>query len=167
MVMSSLQTASLTVPPTRRVAFVAAQRVDPVGTTIFGDRGTTGRRGWLVVEGIAGILAGTLIFVWPGVATLVLLWLIAAWALVTGVLEIVVAVRPRREIEGELAICPRRSLLRAVRDPARGMAGALTVAFLIGVYAIVFGVVLIGLGLRLHRLRQNGAFTGTHRPATA
>ena len=58
-------------------------------------------------------------------------------------------------------------MLFAIPLAAWPTAGALTVAFLIGVYAIVFGVVLIGLGLRLHRLRQNGAFTGTHRPATA
>jgi uncharacterized membrane protein HdeD (DUF308 family) len=124
-------------------AYVLVDGVIALGTAIFGDRSTTGRRGWLVVEGIAGIVTGILTFAWPGVTALVLLWLIAGWALVTSVLEIVAAVRPRREIQGEwlLALSGALSVLFGILLVAWPAAGALTVVFLIGAYAIVFGAV--------------------------
>jgi uncharacterized membrane protein HdeD (DUF308 family) len=133
-------------------AYVLVDGVIALGTAIFGDRSTTGRRGWLVVEGIAGIVTGILTFAWPGVTALVLLWLLAGWALVTSVLEIVAAVRPRREIQGEwlLALSGALSVLFGILLVAWPAAGALTVVFLIGAYAIVFGAVHVGLGLR-HR----------------
>jgi uncharacterized membrane protein HdeD (DUF308 family) len=138
-------------------------------TAALGARTATGSRGWLVVEGIAGVLTGIVAFVWPGVTTLVLLWLIAGWALVTGALEIVVAVRLRRRIEGEwlLAISGALSVLFGILLVVWPAAGALTVVFLIGGYAIVFGVVLVGLGLRLRRLRRDGVVAGSQRPVTA
>jgi uncharacterized membrane protein HdeD (DUF308 family) len=105
-------------------------------------------------------------FAWPGVTALVLLWLIAGWALVTCVLEIVAAVRLRREIQGEwlLALSGALSVLFGILLVAWPAAGALTVVFLIGAYAIVFGVVLVGLGLR--RLHRETA-ARTHRPVAA
>src|SRR4051812_32809674 len=84
------------------VLFGAYALVDGVITLVTafgGNRERAGSsRGWLIVEGIAGIVIGILTFVWPGVTALALLWLIAAWALVTGVLEIIAAVRLRREL---------------------------------------------------------------------
>jgi uncharacterized membrane protein HdeD (DUF308 family) len=151
-------------------AYALVDGVITVGTAAFG-RGEAGRRrGWLIVEGIAGITLGILTFVWPGITTLVLLWLIAAWALVTGVLEIAAAVRLRREIRGEwlLALSGALSILFGILLVVWPAAGALTVVLLIGIYAIVFGGVLIGLGVRLRRLRHDaGPVRGTQRPATA
>jgi uncharacterized membrane protein HdeD (DUF308 family) len=111
------------------------------------------RRGWLIVEGVAGIAAGVIAFLWPGITALVLLYLIAAWAIATGVLEIAVAIWLRRELRGEwlLALGGVVSVLFGVFLIARPGEGAIAVVWLIGLFAIVFGVALIGLGLRLRR----------------
>lgn len=140
-----------------------------LGTAFFGGR-ERGRRGWLIVEGICDLVIGVITLIWPGITALVLLWLIAAWALVTGVMEIVAAVRLRREIQGEwlLALTGVLSVLFGIALVVWPAAGALTVVTLIAIYAIIAGVVLIGLGLRLRRMRpETGAVPGTHRPATA
>jgi uncharacterized membrane protein HdeD (DUF308 family) len=149
-------------------AYALVDGVIALGTAIFGDRATTGERGWLIVEGIAGIIVGILTFAWPGVTAVVLLWLIAAWAIVTGVLEIAAAVRLRQEITGEwlLAVGGVLSVLFGILLIVRPGAGALAVVFLIGGYAIVFGIIIIGLGLRL-RQRYRGSLSGSHRPAAA
>lgn len=140
-----------------------------IGSAIFGRGRSGGSRGWLAVEGIAGIIIGILTFVWPGVTTLVLLWLIAAWAVITGVLEVVAAIRLRRELRGEwmLIVSGVISVLFGILLMVWPAAGALAVIVLIGLYAIVFGVVLLALAFRLRRLGRGGVETGSpsHAPA--
>jgi uncharacterized membrane protein HdeD (DUF308 family) len=130
-----------------------------------------GSRGLLIVQGVAGILLGILAFVWPGITALALLYLIAAWAVVTGVLEIVAAVRLRRELRREwlLALSGALSVVFGVLLVIWPAAGVLTLVVLIGVSAIVFGVTLLMLGVRLRQQREGrGAVTGNRqRPATA
>jgi uncharacterized membrane protein HdeD (DUF308 family) len=147
------------------VLFGAYSLVDGVlalAAAFMGGRTAAGSRGWLVVEGVAGVGLGILTFLWPGVTTLVLLWLISAWALVTGVLEIMAAIRLRREIENEwwLAIGGALSIVFGVLLAVWPEAGALTLVTLIGIYAIIFGVVLIVFGLRLRRMRPVAGVPG-------
>lgn len=113
----------------------------------------------LVLNGVLGIAAGIVAFVWPGITALVLLYLIAAWAIVTGVLEIIVAVRLRSVISGEwlMGLAGLLSILVGVVLIAAPGTGALAVVWMIGAYAVVFGVVLIALGFRLRGLRHGGA----------
>lgn len=117
-------------------------------------RGRTGRNwGWLLFAGIVGIAAGVVTFVWPGITAVVLLVVLAAWAVMTGVAEIVAAVQLRRKIEGEwlLGASGVLSIVFGVGLFAYPDAGALAVVYTVGVFAIMFGVLIVGFGLRLQR----------------
>lgn len=108
-------------------------------------------RGWLILEGVLGIVAGILTFLYPGITGLVLLWLVAGWAIVSGMLQIAAAVQFRKVIRGEwmLALAGVLAIAFGVLLIARPGAGLLTLALLIGWFAIFYGVVLMALGFRL------------------
>jgi len=113
------------------------------------------KRWWvLLLEGVLGVAAGVIAFVIPGITALVLLIVIAAWAMVTGVFEIAAAIQLRKFIKGEwlLALAGVASVLFGFALLLNPGAGAIALVWLIGAYSIVFGVLLIGLGLRLHSL---------------
>jgi len=114
--------------------------------------------GWLLFEGIVGIGAGVATFFWPTITALVLLTVIAVWAVLTGIAEIATAIQLRRLITGEwlLATSGVLSIAFGILLLLRPGAGALALVWLIGAYAIVFGVLLIGLGLRLNQWRRAG-----------
>jgi uncharacterized membrane protein HdeD (DUF308 family) len=111
-----------------------------------------GGRSWpYVLQGIVGIGAGVLTFMWPGVTALALVWFIAAWAIVTGVFEIVAAVRLRKVVKGEwlLALSGALSVAFGLLVFAFPAAGAVGIAFLLGAYAVAAGLILLMLGIRL------------------
>jgi uncharacterized membrane protein HdeD (DUF308 family) len=111
------------------------------------------KRWWLLLlEGIFSVVAGVMAFVIPGITALILLMIIAAWAIVTGAFEIVAAIQLRKYIKGEwlLALAGVASVLFGVLLFLNPGSGALAVVWLIGAYAIVFGCLLIALGVRLH-----------------
>lgn len=112
-------------------------------------------RWWLAVVGVAGILAGLLAFLAPGITALVLLMFIAGWAIVIGIFEIIGAVRLRKEIEGEwlLALSGVLAILFGIALIAVPGAGLLSMIWLIGGFAIVVGISQIMLALRLRNLR--------------
>lgn len=115
-------------------------------------RSRAGGRSWAhVIQGVVGIAAGVLTFVWPGITALALVWFIAAWAIVTGVLEIVAAVRLRKVITGEwlLALSGALSITFGLLVFAFPSAGAVGIAFVLGAYAVATGVILVTLGIRL------------------
>ena len=118
---------------------------------------TQGDRRWaLILEGIAGIAAGLVTFFWIGAATLALLLVIGGWAIATGVLEIIAAIRLREEIEGEwlLLLSGLLSILFGIAVAIRPAAGLVAVTWLIGAYAILFGILLVVLGFRLRNWRR-------------
>lgn len=109
-------------------------------------------RWWmLVLEGLAGIVAAAITFMWPGITAIALLYLIAAWFIVTGVLEIAAAVRLRKEIRGEwlMALDGIVSVLFGAYIAIFPGLGALAVVWLIGLFAIFTGVLMLGVGWRL------------------
>jgi uncharacterized membrane protein HdeD (DUF308 family) len=105
----------------------------------------------MALEGVLGLGAGIISFVWPGLTALALVYLIAAWAVVTGVLEIIAAIRLRREIKGEwlLALTGVCSLILGVLFAIAPDAGAVALVWFWGAYTAAFGILLIWLSFRL------------------
>jgi len=115
------------------------------------------RWGALVIEGIAGIAAAVVAFGWPAITVFAFVYLIGAWALITGAFEIAAAIRLRRHIAGEwlLAVAGVASLIFGFVLMGVPQAGAIVLAFWFGAYALIFGALMIALGLRLRTLRND------------
>lgn len=109
------------------------------------------RWGFLLVEGIVGIGLGLLTIAWPGLTVLAIVLIIGFWAMITGVLEILAAIKLRAEIEGEwlLGLGGVLSVLFSILLFVNPGIGAVAIIWVIGVYAILFGISLIFLGIRL------------------
>lgn len=100
----------------------------------------------LIVVGLLGIAAGIVTFLWPGLTALVLLYIIAIWALVAGVFQIIAAVRFRKEIRNEwlLGLSGVVSVLFGGMLIMQPGAGALALVWVIGIYAVFFfGILLL------------------------
>jgi uncharacterized membrane protein HdeD (DUF308 family) len=119
--------------------------------SVFRDRAEKDRWWLLVFEGIAGIAAGIITFFWPGITAIALLYIIAAWALVTGVVEVAAAIQLRKVIDDEwlLGLSGVLSIGLGILLMLFPGAGALALVIWIGAYALVFGTLLVILGFRL------------------
>ncbi len=115
--------------------------------------GSQGSRWWLALVGVIGIAAGVVTLSWPGISGIVLLFCIAAWAVVTGVMQVVGAFVARHEIEGEwwLIAGGVLSVLFGLLLFMRPGTGALALVLLIASYAILYGAILVAFSLRLRR----------------
>jgi len=125
---------------------------------IFGaikHRGSDSDWAWQLVIGLIGIIVGLLTFHAPQVTALALVIYIAAWALMIGASEIVMAVKLRHEIKGEwlLILMGLASIVFAVLLLWNPVAGAAAVIWLIAWYAVVLGILAIFFGFRLKTLR--------------
>jgi len=110
----------------------------------------------LLIEGVIGVVAGILTFVWPAITALVLLYLIAFWAVFTGVFEIIAGIRLRKAITNEwlLLVMGALSLLFGILILFAPGVGALAIVLWIGAYAFVFGIFLLALAFRLRGHRR-------------
>jgi uncharacterized membrane protein HdeD (DUF308 family) len=134
--------------------FGAWALVDGVFAIVSATRRQAGQPWWaLVIKGVAGIGAGIITIFWPGITALSLLLIIAAWAIVSGAFEIVAAVRLRRQLEGEwlLVLAGLASIVFGTLLIVSPGAGALALVWVIGAYAVVFGLLFTVLGVRLRR----------------
>jgi len=120
----------------------------------IGHRASDKEWGFDVIIGIVGIIIGFLTFHAPQITALALIIYIAAWALMIGATEIALAIKLRREIKGEwfLILMGLVSIVFAVMLLWNPLPGALALVWLIGSYAIVFGILGIILGFRLRSL---------------
>lgn len=118
----------------------------------------SGKPMWpMVLMAVLGITAGVMTFFNPGMTMIALLMLIASWSVVIGGLKIVTAVRMRNEIEGEwlLGIAGLISVVFGIAMFVHPGAGALAVVWLISIYAIMFGVLLVIFSLKARSMGKN------------
>jgi len=132
-------------------AFALVDGVLAIVAAITG--GVPRSRWWLAIVGLLGIAAGLLTFLTPGLTALVLLFFIAGWAIVTGVFEIIGAIKLRKEIDNEwlLILGGIISVLFGVGMMLAPGAGALALVWVIGAYSVVMGVLFVALAFRLKK----------------
>jgi uncharacterized membrane protein HdeD (DUF308 family) len=109
------------------------------------------RWGSLLFEAMAGIALALVAVAWPGVTIMGLIYIIAAWGLATGALEMVSAARLKKHGRGEwlLTLSGAASIALGVVMIAVPLAGSSAIAFWLGAYAFVFGTLLVALAFRL------------------
>jgi uncharacterized membrane protein HdeD (DUF308 family) len=110
---------------------------------------STDMQGWglLLFEGILGILAGAVALIWPGITALAFLYLLAAWAIITGITELITPLAfpmsGRRAVL--MVLSGVLSVVFGVLIAAQPSSGLLAVVWLIGVYAIVVGIMYVAV----------------------
>lgn len=156
------------------ILLAAFLMVDGVLSFVTGLRGAASldQRWWtLILRGVAGVAIGVIFLIMPFVATIgyafATLVLLAGWSIMTGVMEIAAAIRLRREIRGEwlLGLSGVLSILLGLAIPvlaaAYPVASLLSVAWIIGVYAMAAGMVLLVQAFRLRRRTRREGHDGT------
>jgi len=139
--------------------FGAYAIIDGIIAVIAGLRAPKGFGMWwmLLLGGILGIVTGVVAFALPGVTAFVLLMLIAAWATVTGIFEIVAAIQLRKVITGEwlMILSGIASVIFGALLVFYPAAGAVAVVWILGIYAVLYGILLVALGWKLRGWRHS------------
>jgi uncharacterized membrane protein HdeD (DUF308 family) len=114
--------------------------------------------GWwpLIIEGVFGIIAGFVAFSWPGLTALSLVTLVAVWAIVTGVFGLISAARLRRHMSDEWfqLLSSVASIVLGILLITEPAAGLVVWVWIIGAYALVFGVLFLTMAFRLRNLEH-------------
>jgi uncharacterized membrane protein HdeD (DUF308 family) len=134
-------------------AFAMADGILALGAAFTGSGNRAIPTWWLVLIGLLGVATGTVAFLWPGLTAFALVIMIGAWAVAIGILQIIGAIRLRHEIEDEwfLIAAGILSVLFGGAILLKPGAGALALAWVIGAFAICFGILLCAFALRLKR----------------
>ena len=146
------------------ILYGAYAMVDGVFAIVAGLRAGRGTRTWLLLaEGALGILTGLIAVFWPGVTAVVLLYIIAFWAIFGGLLRIFGAVLLRREIDNEwtMALSGALWVLLGIVLFVLPGAGLLSLAWVIGIFALGAGITLIVLAFRVRGQSPSGDSTTT------
>ena len=150
--------------------FSAYMLVDGIFGIVAAVRAASHHQRWglLVLEGVLNIAVGVIAFIWPGLTALTFVLLIAAWAIVTGVLEIVAAVRLHPEYgRWWLILSGVASVIFGVLLVVAPLAGVIVVTWWIGAFALIFGIMLLVLAFRLRARKDSGAPVGGSTAAAA
>jgi uncharacterized membrane protein HdeD (DUF308 family) len=110
----------------------------------------------VLLEGVAGIILGLLSFRSPDTTALVLVTLIAAWSIITGIFEIATAVQLRKLIANEwlMILCGVVSIIFGILLIAQPATGAISIVWLLGAYALMFGILTLMFAFRLRGMRD-------------
>jgi uncharacterized membrane protein HdeD (DUF308 family) len=119
--------------------------------------------GALMIDGILGIAVAVVAVLWPASALIAFVWVLAAWALITGALEVTSAITLRKVIEHEWAmgLAGLATIALGVIMLMRPVIGAVAVVWWLGAYALVFGALMLVVGFRL---RSAAHGHGGHAP---
>jgi len=115
------------------------------------------RRRWLtIVEGLMGLIIGGLILVFPSLALIAFVYFFAAWAIITGVLEVAAAVQLRKELKNEVLL-----ILSGILSVVFGIlalfyptTSAIVILYIIAIYEFIFGLDLFILGFRMLAMKN-------------
>jgi len=134
-------------------AYALVEGIFGVIAAIKAPQGSDGR-GTLAVLGIISAAAGVLTFMYPDITAVALVYIIGAWAVLRGIVEIVAAIQLRKELSNEWLL-----VLAGVVSTAFGVllfinpsAGALSLVWIIGFYAVLYGITLLVLAYKLRRM---------------
>ena len=147
------------------VLFGAYALVDGILAVIaaFRSSGRGRRRPLLLIEGVIGILFGILALLWPDLTALTLVYLIAFWAILSGIARIVMAIMLRREIENEwsIALSGMLSVILGVVLVLLPGAGLVAYTWLVGLLALAVGIALVYYAFRVRGQRTSGSSRAT------
>lgn len=133
--------------------FGAYALIDGIFAIVSAIRAARGHRPWgsFLLEGTVGIIVGLITLFLPGVTLAVIVGLVAAWAIITGIFELAAAIRLRRHIAGEwlLILSGAVSILFGIFVFWAPVVGALAIVWWLGIYALIFGILLLSLSMRL------------------
>lgn len=135
-------------------AFALADGLFSLGAAFSGGGERAIPTWWLALMGVLGIAAGAVAFLWPGLTAFALVIIIGAWAVAIGVLEIIGAIWLRHEIDDEwmLIAAGILSVLFGLALLLRPALGALALAWAVGVFALLYGLLHVAFALRLRRV---------------
>ncbi len=138
--------------------FVLADGVAELVFAIGGGKTLSGKTWPLVLVGLAGIGAGLAAFLWPGLTALVMLYIISFWAIVRGAFEVAAYVPMRKQVKHAwvLVVSGLLSVAFGLLLIAWPVTGILAVIWMVGVYALITGGLLVGLAFSMRRSEKKG-----------
>ena len=137
------------------ILFGAYAIVDGLTAIVMGARRASGR-GFLIVIGILGVIAGLVALLWPGITAVALLWVIAIWAIVIGVASIVSGFGLSRDAGGRwlFILSGLAAVILGIVLLAKPGQGAVALVVTIGFFAIIWGLLTVVTSIRLRRLAK-------------
>lgn len=137
------------------ILFGAYAIVDGLTAIVMGARRHSGR-GWMVFIGVLGVIAGLIALIWPGISALALLYVIAFWAIVTGIGSIVSGFGLSRDAGGRwlFVLSGLAGIILGILLLANPGEGAIALVVTIGLFAIIWGVITVITSVRLRRLAK-------------